>query len=443
MKKREKRIAKKRPIYDSVAVILRVGDEVLICQRQLQLTAFAGHWTFPGGRIDQDDYEGESLELDHPKEQLNALNREAEEELQINLDEDYQSGKITKITRMRTCVSPDFNPHRYQTHFYLVDYQKKPELIFEEYEIKESWWTTAENFLDKFNRGELLTVPPILYLMQDLAKVPVNHFEEAVPWTEMVKGLVQIMPKSVTLPPAERTNSFYIEGLIIDPSPRDEQEYKNFLKTLSHFEKPKKLMLTHHHPDHIQFAPELAKHFNIPMLMSEFTRDILIKKKGKNFFNNQQVQILKEGDTVTSWLGHKVKVIEVPGHDEGQLALMPDNKFWFIAGDLFQGVGSVVIPKVEGDMKKYMESLKKVIEINPDVIVPSHGIPIGSTFVLKKLLKHREKRLEQVRKLYAQNKTPLEMRDEIYIELTNPVLKELAIENIEKNIELIESEKRS
>lgn len=442
MEKRKERSAKARPIHDSVAVILRVKDEVLICQREYHLTAFAGHWTFPGGRIDPEDYGPKKLDLDHPIEQINALTREAQEELGINLIEDFGEGKILKFTRMRTSVSPDFNPHRYQTHFYMVEYKNKPRLTFEEYEIRKHWWTTASNFLNRFNQGKVLTVPPIIFLMQDLCNIKFEYQEHDVPWVEMIKGLVQIMPKSVTLPPAERTNAFLIGDLLVDPSPKSDQEYKHFLKTLSHFAKPKKVMITHHHPDHIQYGPTLAEEFKIPLLLSQYTYDILVKKKGIDFFKSAKIEIIQEGDLLTNWQDQKVIAIEVPGHDEGQLALMPENKFWFIAGDLFQGIGSVVIPREGGHMGKYMESLKKVISLDPNVIIPSHGIPLGGTYVLKKLLEHREKRLEQVRELYHEGLSSKEMRDKIYIKLTHPKLKELALENIEKNIELIEEEKR-
>lgn len=428
----------KNVIHNSIAVILRVDKKILICQRQFSLTAFAGHWTFPGGRIDLEDSENKiDLGLNYPNEELGALFREAREELAIDIPNDFKKGLIAKIEKLRTCISPDFNPHRYETHFYLVDYKKLPKIDYLIYEINQNWWAAPEEIFKKYNEGKLLTVPPILYLLQDLMKLKFEYLEHSVPWTEMIKGLVQIMPKSLTLPPADRTNAFYIEGLLVDPSPKDDEEYENFLKTLSFFKKPFAVFLTHHHPDHVQYGPRLASEFNIPIWLSEYTYKRLIKKRGDDFFKNCKIEFKKENDVITTWLGQEVQCIEVPGHDEGQLALMPQSKDWFIAGDLFQGIGSVVIPLEEGNMRKYMDSLRKVINLKPKVIVPSHGIPIGSTYVLEKILRHREKRLTEVKTHYEQGLSPEEIVEKIYIKLTNPKLRELAKENVLKNIELI------
>jgi len=56
--------------------------------------------------------------------------------------------------------------------------------------------------------------------------------------------------------------------------------------------------------------------------------------------------------------------------DEGQLALMPDNRAWCIVSDLIQGVGTVVIAAPEGNMKKYFESLERVIALDPAASPP-------------------------------------------------------------------------
>ena len=57
-----------------------------------------------------------------------------------------------------------------------------------------------------------------------------------------------------------------------------------------------------------------------------------------------------------------------------------------MAGDLFQGVGTVVIGEPEGNMQTYMETLKKVIKLNPKCVFPSHGIALGGSHILQKNL---------------------------------------------------------
>src|SRR3546814_1404654 len=115
-----------------------------------------------------------------------------------------------------------------------------------------------------------------------------------------------------------------------------------------------------------------------------------------DYFQGLAVHHYREGDVICRWLGRPVKVYEVPGHDEGQLALMPDDLAWCIVGDLIQGIGTVVIAKPEGDMRKYFATLERLIALNPRVIIPSHGMALGTVYRLEETLKHRRQREQQV-----------------------------------------------
>src|SRR3546814_18216889 len=80
-----------------------------------------------------------------------------------------------------------------------------------------------------------------------------------------------------------------------------------------------------------------------------------------DYFQGRAVHHYREGDVICRWLGRPVTVYEVPGHDEGQLALMPDDLAWCIVGDLIQGIGTVVIAKPEGDMRKDFATLDRLL----------------------------------------------------------------------------------
>src|SRR3546814_809639 len=138
--------------------------------------------------------------------------------------------------------------------------------------------------------------------------------------------------------------------------------------------------------------------------MSEDTQQRLFAKKGMDYFQGLAVHHYREGDVICRWLGRPVKVYEVPGHDEGQLALMPDDLAWCIVGDLIQGIGTVVIAKPEGDMRKYFATLERLIALNPRVIIPSHGMALGTVYRLEETLKHRRQREQQVLSLWREGK---------------------------------------
>ena len=121
-----------------------------------------------------------------------------------------------------------------------------------------------------------------------------------------------------------------------------------------------------------------------------------------------------ETEKVTHWRGSVVRVYEIPGHDAGQLGLAPDSMAWFIVGDLIQGIGTVVISAPEGDMATYFDTLEKVIVLNPEVIIPSHGIPMRSTHRLQETLKHRRERETQILKLHKSGKSKEDILELLY-----------------------------
>ena len=123
----------------------------------------------------------------------------------------------------------------------------------------------------------------------------------------------------------------------------------------------------------------------------------------------------------------------VPGHDAGQLALAPDSLRWFLVGDLIQSVGTVVISAPEGDMATYFQTLEKIIELDPTVIVPSHGMPMRSTFRIQATLQHRREREQAIKDLSAKGKTATEMLDSIYQDIEQP-LRPFAMKNIESHL---------
>jgi glyoxylase-like metal-dependent hydrolase (beta-lactamase superfamily II) len=200
------------------------------------------------------------------------------------------------------------------------------------------------------------------------------------------------------------------------------------------------LFLTHHHPDHYQYAREVALEFNVGIELSIDTYNRIKIKSGENYFEGIPLKFRKEGDIVTKSLGHFVRVYEVPGHDEGQLALAPDNLNWFLVGDLIQTIGTVVIQAPEGDMKKYFHSLERVIALNPKNCIPSHGIIVGGVHKLEETLQHRKMREQQIIALINDHKSMDEMIEIIYQGLDKSLIP-YAQKTIEAHLKKINEEK--
>jgi glyoxylase-like metal-dependent hydrolase (beta-lactamase superfamily II) len=223
----------------------------------------------------------------------------------------------------------------------------------------------------------------------------------------------------------------------VDPSPKDDEEYRKFKNTLSLFGADK-ILLTHHHPDHWERSNILAKELNVPILLSSYTFERITRIK-PGYFDGIQIHFMNDEEVVTKWVDNNVKVMSVPGHDEGQVALYSEDFSWFIAGDLFQGIGTVVIGGDEGDMKKYFATLEKVIKLSPKVVFPSHGIGLGGTSILEKTLEHRKLREKQILALHQEGMKPEEMLAKIYAEVSRE-LWPYALENIHKHLQKLRAD---
>lgn len=438
---------------ESVSAVFTTPEQIFFIKRQNYLSVFPGYYATPGGKVDQTD-SIDALPYDifpaHIKPQiLHALIREVKEELNYDLIEGINNGEILRIDDIGIAITPEFNPYRFKNYYIKITMKTPKEFALDPNEVEFGEWNTPKNLLDRYHAGKMLAVPPAVILLKTFEKNLEHHTpiemtlphdpETEVAMIESIYGVRQFLPLSHTFPPANRTNAFIIGDddqvkYLIDPSPIDEVELEKFIKSISKIGFDK-ILITHHHPDHYEFSRDIALRFKVPMEMSQFTYTII----GAEYFKGIEVTIRSEGDIITKSLGHDVRVYEVPGHDEGQLALAPENMSWFLVGDLIQTIGTVVIGGPEGDMKKYFHSLERVISLNPQNLIPSHGIIIGGTNKLVQTLKHRQEREEQIIELLKMGRSLKEILDVIYVGL-KPELLPYALKTIEAHITKIHNE---
>jgi glyoxylase-like metal-dependent hydrolase (beta-lactamase superfamily II) len=72
-----------------------------------------------------------------------------------------------------------------------------------------------------------------------------------------------------------------------------------------------------------------------------------------------------------------------------------------IAGDMVASVGTIIVDPPEGDMRLYLESLERLRDLAPRLLLPAHGPPVGpgkgdADALLAFYLRHRREREERV-----------------------------------------------
>ncbi|MAX66274.1 MAG: MBL fold metallo-hydrolase [Bacteriovoracaceae bacterium] len=404
----------------AVSLILRYNDKIFYIVRQNYLKAFPGYTAFPGGKVDQQDSVS-----DFRNTLLNTLKREAKEELGVDLQVLLGENFSNQCRMIAKASSPAFNPLQFETYFFLVDLDSIPHFVVDETEAMEFGWKEPEEILYEYESGMRLMIEPIKKILGRLNQKNESYFDfdsrplDKVPYISPLGGLKQVMPKSNTVPPAQRTNSFLFGDsamTLVDPSPKNTDELEAYLDAIKGF-KIKNIMITHHHFDHHQFSPLIAQTLKVNILISEDSFKRIRKKAGEDYFGSVEINFLHEEKVINYWQGEEVKAYAIPGHDEGHFGLAPQSLRWFIVGDLFQGIGTVVVGGEEGDMTKYLDSLKKVIQMNPDCVIPSHGIAMGGVNILQKTLDHRLLREQQVKELSEKGKSLDEILHVLYFNL--------------------------
>lgn len=435
-------------LRDSVTVLFYSQGKYLILERAYHLKAFPGFTSFVGGKVDKEDHVPAVIQNNTALDDcfINALVREVYEEVGYDLKSNQRN--ILSIEYLGTATTPEFQKVRFSNRYFLIHLNSPFHPVNDEGEIRHSQWMSLDEFFHQDHNGEHMMVPPSREVLKRLyenridadADLDLKVSDNKVPAIEFIHEFLQIMPLSNTFPPANRTNCFYFGNprLLVDPSPKCPEELKKLLNTIEVFHqqsKIEKIFLTHHHPDHYEYVCDVAKHFNVPILLSQQCQELIELSQGKDFFDGLALDHVREGDVICRWLGHKVIATFVPGHASSQVALVTETPFLAIVSDLIQTVGTVVVAPPNGNMMEYFNSLNRMIARNDRFIFPSHGLPLGGVDRLQKTLEHRKFREKDIKELLGKGMSVDEIVSCIYPDLDEkliPYAKGTVLAHLEK-----------
>jgi glyoxylase-like metal-dependent hydrolase (beta-lactamase superfamily II) len=147
------------------------------------------------------------------------------------------------------------------------------------------------------------------------------------------------------------------------------------------------IVLTHWHVDHVGSLKKMKEITNAKVAVHEADADFVAGKKPQPKSNNLLIRLflafvkakpvdvdlmLKDGDRVG-----RLTVIHTPGHSEGSIALLDNERKVVIVGDtLFTKNDTIKLPPLILDSAKEKASLEKLSTFNFDIMLSGHGDPI-------------------------------------------------------------------
>ena len=430
------------PRLAAAVILLRNNGDVLLVKRNPQLRFMGGHHAFPGGSLESADTDDVVDNAASPEigRFVCAAARELFEETGVLLARGKKPAfdvlqqarsaletqalsfpQFLKRWQLRLAaedfipagvwVTPPFSPIRFHTQYFLCRCDNPEEVALHATadEIVGLDWLQPDVARRRWHMNEGVTLStPVAFVLRHLA---VFGVEQALPGLRNTPGRdgkvpnrfepragIHIIPlRTPTLPPALHTSCLVLgeeELWIIDPGATDPQEQAYLDAHLQELlalggGRIAGIVLTHAHSDHTGAVSFLQERYDVPLWAHAETARRISIPVARLLQDGEEWEIPGAQNTP----GWRVQCLHTPGHDPGHMCFYEQVTGTLSCGDMIANPGTIMVsPDDHGDMADYMNSLERLVELNPAFTVPAHGLPTfrgdGRT-LFQETLQHR------------------------------------------------------
>ena len=235
-------------------------------------------------------------------------------------------------------------------------------------------------------------------------------------------GIQTVPLRTPTLPPATHTNTYVVgqgQLSIFDPASPFPEEQRALIAALDARtnEVVTRIVLTHHHHDHIMGAHVLQETYRergqrVPIVAHPKTAELVAHVLTVDAF-------WTDGQTEDCG-GIELTATHTPGHAPGHLVFQSSEDQAMIAGDMVAGIGTILIDPMDGNLEDYLRSLQRMRALSPSCLLPAHGPQLDHPDdVLSMYIAHRHLRTDQIRTCLEVHgrQTPRDIVPHVYPEL--------------------------
>ena len=251
----------------------------------------------------------------------------------------------------------------------------------------------------------------------------------------MRQAYIVILAPNPSIMTGPGTNTIVLGGgdegaMVIDPAVDDSAYLDAIIQAGAERGGIRRILITHGHPDHIGGAEALRKRLGVSIYA----------------YNRQGVPFADEEVAVGTTFSvgdDTLQALHTPGHRFDHLSILFEKQRTLFAGDLISGITTNVIAPPEGDMLDYLNSLKRLQEVEISEIVPAHGPTITEAQAkISEYIEHRmlrEQQVIQALEVLPPGVTIAEMVPQIYTDV-DPKLHAIAAWSVEAHLIKLERE---